>query len=179
MKNLQPPWNGHKSTGPISIAGREIRAAVNLTHGLTARRARLLSEDPAEHEKHRQLFLSKFQPRDDFEYHLLIQLADLDWKLLRADTIDNSLLDLEVDKSAATLAATYQLVDWPAVWAHAFRTLSDTSSAQRSLSDHHKRLSAKYFRLFEHFCQVRRQFSTNEEGPVSSQPSTEESLTEK
>jgi hypothetical protein len=80
--------NAIHSTGPRTAAGK-LRSSRNaLRHGLTAASPVLLTEDPAAYDSHRRAFLNEYQPATPTESQLVLELADIAWRLNRIPLLE-------------------------------------------------------------------------------------------
>lgn len=83
--------------GPKTLEGKARSSLNALKHGRYSRFATLLaSEDAAEFESLFASLLDRFQPRHPHEAHLLRQLASLEWRKLRYDSIETRILDSQL-----------------------------------------------------------------------------------
>ena len=80
--------NAKKSTGPRTPAGKA-RASLNaLRHGLRAGTLILPDEDPAEFDALHARIQAHYQPRNYAEQHLVDEMANAEWKALRAEKLE-------------------------------------------------------------------------------------------
>ncbi len=91
--------------GPRTSEGKR-RASLNaLKHGRYARSIFVLRhEDQAAFERLVDLISRAFLPQNEFEYHLVRQLAAIEWRLQRVLALDSSLLDTEFAATDAAFA---------------------------------------------------------------------------
>jgi hypothetical protein len=112
--------------GPKTPEGKRRSAANALKHGRYARSFFVLRhEDHAAFERLVSQISRVFLPQNDFEYHLIRQLAAIEWRLQRVLALDSSLLDTEFAAADAAFsqhglqpqpdvklgAATHQLLE--------------------------------------------------------------------
>jgi hypothetical protein len=112
--------------GPRTTQGK-LRSSMNaVKHGRYARSFYVLRhEDKAEFEHLVEKIARRIQPQDDFEYHLVRQLAAVEWRLQRVLLVDTTILDREFtvkesafgqagiasDPAASLGAATHALLE--------------------------------------------------------------------
>ena len=112
--------NGAKSHGPKTREGKATSSLNALRHGLSANSLLLPGEDAAEYEQHFDGYFSSFAPTTLPEAHIVVQVADLAWKLKR-------LSKLEGGRVLALLEETLEGTD-------AFGLVTSTRRALEALS---------------------------------------------
>jgi hypothetical protein len=90
--------NSLLSTGPRSVHGKQASSRNAQSHGLTTRHALLPGEDPDEHQLHHRNYLARYQPQDPIDQALVVELADLNWRLRRVPAFEAQLLSVEVTR---------------------------------------------------------------------------------
>ena len=93
--------NAQRSTGPSTPEGKLAAARNALSHGLTATQALLPTEDPAAYQSHHKIYIDFFRPQDDFRRQLVVELADLKWRLRRLPSFETRLVAAEAAKLAS------------------------------------------------------------------------------
>lgn len=97
--------NGAKSRGPKTDEGKASSSLNAVRHGLSAPNLLLPGEDPAEYEQHLDSYFSTFVPTTLPEAHVVVQMADLAWKLRRLSKLEDgrvlARLDEELEKTDA------------------------------------------------------------------------------
>ncbi|HLK99138.1 MAG TPA: hypothetical protein VK539_01070 [Myxococcaceae bacterium] len=81
--------NGAKSHGPKTRDGKASSSLNALRHGLSASNLLLPGEDAAEYEQHLDGYFSSFAPTTLPEAHVVVQVADLAWKLKRLSKLED------------------------------------------------------------------------------------------
>ncbi|NTX08009.1 hypothetical protein [Myxococcus sp. CA040A] len=81
--------NGAKSHGPKTREGKTRSSLNALRHGLSASNLLLPGEDAAEYEQHLDGYFSSFAPTTLPEAHVVVQVADLAWKLKRLSKMED------------------------------------------------------------------------------------------
>jgi len=99
--------NGAKSRGPITPEGKARSSMNALKHGGYSRQAILLrSESREAFEQLFQEYVTRFRPRDAVELRLIRQLATVEWRKERYESMETIILDQEfAAQEAAFLAA--------------------------------------------------------------------------
>ena len=81
--------NAQKSTGPRTAEGKAVVAQNAVKHGLCARQAVIVGEDPGEFEFHRDQMLEELAPVGATESMLAERAVRLAWRLQRAERIQD------------------------------------------------------------------------------------------
>ena len=90
--------NALHSTGPRSLDGKLASSQNANTHGLTARHACLPFEDPAEYAAHHQNYFDAYRPASPLDQELVIELADLRWRLRRVPAFEAQVISAECER---------------------------------------------------------------------------------
>jgi hypothetical protein len=80
--------NSQQSTGPVTEAGKAKMRNNPLRHGLTSKHVVIEGEDPEEYEALRHDLTNDWKPADTQEGHLVTQLAEGIWRLMRARRVE-------------------------------------------------------------------------------------------
>jgi hypothetical protein len=84
--------NAQFSTGPRTPEGKQ-RSSLNATsHGLTAKRPVLRSEDPQVYQEFCRNLIADLKPQGALEQQLAQNMADTQWRLLRCRSLEQSIL---------------------------------------------------------------------------------------
>ena len=81
--------NAQKSTGPRTTEGKERASQNAVKHGLLAKEAVIVGEDPAEFEMYREGMLATLAPLGPVETMLAERVVGLSWRLRRAERLQN------------------------------------------------------------------------------------------
>ena len=81
--------NARKSTGPRTAEGKERASQNAVKHGLLAREAVIVGEDPTEFEMYREGMLQTLAPVGPVEAMLAERVVGLSWRLRRAERLQN------------------------------------------------------------------------------------------
>lgn len=90
--------NALRATGPNTAEGKLASSRNALSHGLTTADPLLPFEDPAEYSLHHQAWTEYYRPRNPVARALVIELADLEWRLRRVPAFEANLLAVECRK---------------------------------------------------------------------------------
>src|SRR5215471_9977042 len=82
--------NAQLSTGPRTLEGKRAVSRNSLVHGVRARHAVLILENPAEFDRLFAELMEEFQPQTPTERFQVEQMAVIKWKLGRLDAAENS-----------------------------------------------------------------------------------------
>ena len=99
--------NAQKSTGPQTPAGKAKCSMNALRKGLYAGTVLLPKENPQEYDALRLLYQERLNPQTGYEQELVSQIAQIDWKRIRTEAIEASLLAEFGDESATLYGAEY------------------------------------------------------------------------
>lgn len=80
--------NAQRSTGPRTAEGKARSARNRTGHALTAAHAILPGEDAAAFDRLKTELVAEFQPQTETESHLIDEIAQHQWKLLRAERME-------------------------------------------------------------------------------------------
>jgi hypothetical protein len=94
--------NAEKSTGPRTEEGKQASSQNALKHGLLAQRSVIPGEDPAEFDALVTWFENTFHPSNAYEFSLVRQMADAEWRLRRISHLETAFLSSAVDDRLAT-----------------------------------------------------------------------------
>jgi hypothetical protein len=87
--------NAQKSTGPITMEGKQRSRRNAVRHGLTAETVIKLIEDPEDYHAFEMSVTADYEPNSAVERELVLQLASLLWRLRRATSIETGLFQVE------------------------------------------------------------------------------------
>src|SRR6476620_6599778 len=89
--------NALKSTGPVTLEGKE-RARWNaVRHGLTAETGIGTLEDPEDYKAFEAAVIADYDAESAVERELVLRLASLLWRLRRATTMETGLFEIQAD----------------------------------------------------------------------------------
>ena len=93
--------NAQKSTGPITLAGKQHSRRNALRHGLTAETVIGVLESVEDYTAFEASLMVEFNPRTVIDSELVARLASLLWRLRRATAIETGLFEMQADPLAA------------------------------------------------------------------------------
>jgi hypothetical protein len=82
-KRLANQQNGRLSHGPKTEAGRRASSMNAISHGLTAKAALMLGDDPEDYQDLVDSHFARYSPVSDEECELVNSIADTAWRLLK------------------------------------------------------------------------------------------------
>jgi hypothetical protein len=103
--------NAQKSTGPRTAEGKERASQNAVKHGLLAREAVIVGEDPAEFEMYREGMLQTLDPVGPVEAMLAERVVGLSWRLRRAERLQNAAF-AAIDEGEPTELLEARLEEW-------------------------------------------------------------------
>jgi hypothetical protein len=103
--------NAQKSTGPRTAEGKERASQNAVRHGLLAREAVIVGEDPAEFEMYREGMIETLAPVGPVEAMLAERVVGLSWRLRRAERLQNIAL-AALDEGEPTELLEARLEEW-------------------------------------------------------------------
>ncbi|MBI3207792.1 MAG: hypothetical protein HYZ37_02690 [Candidatus Solibacter usitatus] len=93
--------NGAKSKGPTTISGKELACRNAIRHGFTSRMVLLQDEDPARLQQMTYTFMDRFNPINDSEVLLVMDMSAATWRIRRLLAAETAMLDMEIERTAA------------------------------------------------------------------------------
>ena len=99
--------NAQKSTGPRTPEGKAVVSQNADKHGLLARQAVIVGEDPGEYEFYRDQMVEELAPAGLVESMLAERVVSLSWRLRRAERLQNEAFDALYIKETTGLAARF------------------------------------------------------------------------
>jgi hypothetical protein len=103
--------NAQKSTGPRTTEGKERASQNAVKHGLLAKEAVIVGEDPAEFEMYREGMLATLAPLGPVETMLAERVVGLSWRLRRAERLQN-IAFAALDEGEPTELLEARLEEW-------------------------------------------------------------------
>jgi len=103
--------NAQKSTGPRTPEGKDRASQNALKHGLLAREAVIVGEDPAQFEMYREGMLQTLAPVGPIEEMLAERIVGLSWRLKRAERLQNAAF-AALDEGEPTELLEARLEEW-------------------------------------------------------------------
>ena len=103
--------NGAKSQGPITPEGKQAISQNHMTHGFRSTTISIHSEDRAAYDAHLNAYFTRYTPVDKVEEDLVGLLASNMWQLMRNNSIEVALFDLEIAALDQDIDSKYQAMD--------------------------------------------------------------------
>ena len=152
--------NGKKSHGPVTPEGKARSAANATRHGLAApgRLADsvcLSNETPAHYVQLHEALIAEYTPATTTEHLLVEEMAVARWRLQRAWTMENALLDNQMDRMMGDLDKDYETMDETTRTTLAFRDLAEKSPSLQVLQRYESRLSRQFERCLRRLAALR------------------------
>ncbi len=109
--------HGRLGRGAKSAHGRAMSARNATRHGLTSKTFSLLhNEDPNIFEEHKREFLRDFGPRNANELHLVTQMIEASWLVMRSHAIETTALCVEVERQRKELDRSVNINEADLTW---------------------------------------------------------------
>jgi hypothetical protein len=89
--------NARKSTGPITVEGKQHSRRNAVRHGLTAETVIGALEDAEDYKAFEGAIIADYGGQSAIERELVLRLASLLWRLRRATTIETGLFEIEAE----------------------------------------------------------------------------------
>ena len=145
--------NGAKSHGPKSPQGKQ-RSAQNATkHGIYSSRIVLNTESQEVYDLLYQRFHDLWQPANEFEHHVFLDMLHARWRIRRIETFETSLLDIACMETQQDVEEDYEAIDPISHQALAFNGMLNenphTLTAIRRAEAHYHRIFDKSLRLLQ------------------------------
>ena len=121
--------NGAKAAGTKTPEGIQKSAMNAVRHGLTGKTLVLCNESQAQFEALTQRYIRKFQPQDEVDMELIEDLVAARWRLQRVRLMQAAALDLEMDRQADEIEASFVNIDEPTRTTLAFAKLANTEKS--------------------------------------------------
>jgi hypothetical protein len=103
--------NGSKSHGPITPQGKCKVSRNRMAHGFRAKSIALCNEDKEVYDKHLDAYLARYTPADKVEEDLVGLLASSMWQLMRNNSIEVALFDIEMTGVNDEIEAKFVTMD--------------------------------------------------------------------
>jgi hypothetical protein len=103
--------NGAKSNGPITPEGKIVSCWNRMTHGFRSNAITLVSEDANAYDRHLDAYLARYTPIDKTEEDLVGLLASSMWQVMRNNSIEVALFELEITGVNEEIEGGYEHMD--------------------------------------------------------------------
>lgn len=95
--------NGAKSRGPVTAAGKAKSRLNSTKHGCLATVVTLTPEDAETFRKMQELYVARYQPRDQVEYDMVEQIAFYNYQMREAWMREAAILGLQMSEDKETV----------------------------------------------------------------------------
>src|SRR5882724_1665015 len=114
--------NGAKSHGPTSPEGKSTVSSTRMVHGFrSANFITLSTEDHDVYDAHLDAYLARYAPIDKVEQDLVGLLASQMWQLMRNNSIEVALFEIEISGVAFHIEGKFEDMDQYGILALAFK----------------------------------------------------------
>jgi hypothetical protein len=103
--------NGSKSKGPTTEAGKAASSHNRVSHGFRASHVCLQNEDAIAYEDHLAAYIASYAPIDKPEADLVGLLASNMWQIMRNNSIEVALFDIEISNLGDEIRRTFENMD--------------------------------------------------------------------
>ena len=103
--------NGAKSQGPATSAGKAKVSSNRMSHGFRANNIPLANENREAYTTHHEAYIARYTPIDKVEDDLVGLLATNMWQLMRINSMEVALFDLEMAALEPEIARDYKTMD--------------------------------------------------------------------
>src|SRR5579863_1597381 len=108
---VQSRLNGAKSNGPVTADGKCKISKNRMIHGFRSNSITLGNEDRPAYDDHLNAYLARYTPIDKVEEDLVGLLASNMWQLMRLNSIEVALFDIEISGIDVDLHGTFETMD--------------------------------------------------------------------
>jgi hypothetical protein len=130
----------------------------------------LQNESPEIFQQLLDCCVRRFQPQDELEMELVLEIASARWRLRRLWTIETAMFDAEMDRQDERLRREFHSFDEPTRQAEAFTALAESNRGLSLLTRYETRLRRAYERAVESL----RKLQEERAGRTAQQPNTPE-----
>jgi hypothetical protein len=141
--------NGAKAAGTKTPEGIQKSAMNAVRHGLTGKTLVLCNESQAQFDALTQRYIRKFQPQDEVDMELIDDLVAARWRLQRVRLMQAAALDLEMDRQADEIEASFVNIDEPTRATLALTKLANTEKTLQLLHRYETTYTRQYHRTLK------------------------------
>jgi hypothetical protein len=173
--------NGARSKGPVTPEGKANSSRNSTTHGLSSRKIFVLAnESPDIFDGLVAAFVRHYQPANEYEHELCLNIAHAHWRIRRLAIVETGLFDREMARQQKSINQTPGGADECVRLAAAFEGLARESGALGLLTRYEGRLQRTLRSLIERLeaAQKKRQNEPNLSGPPAVKPPAPQPQTE-
>ena len=155
--------NGAKSQGPATSAGKAKVSSNRMSHGFRTNNMPLTNEDREAYTAHYEAYIARYSPLDQVNTALVGLLATNMWQLMRINSMEVALFDLEMASHEPAITRDYKTMEKYAL-AFAFKK-SAGNNALELLRRYKSTAERAYHRSFEALEQLKRDRAGNPPPP--------------
>jgi hypothetical protein len=141
--------NGAKAAGTKTPEGIQKSAMNAVRHGLTGKTLVLCNESQAQYDALTQRYIEKFHPQDEVDMELIDDLVAARWRLQRVRLMQAAALDLEMDRQADEIEASFVNIDEPTRATLALTKLANTERTLQLLHRYETTYTRQYHRTLK------------------------------
>jgi hypothetical protein len=145
LRKIDANRENGKLGGPKTPEGKAIASLNAIKHGLAGNTLVLTNESRPMYNSLLDAFVERFQPADEVELDLVLEIVSNRWRLRRIQSVETALLDLEMDDQEDAIAADRGDIDEVVRIALAFKSLAEQKSLAL-LNRYEARLRRQYER---------------------------------
>ena len=157
--------NGAKSKGPITPAGKSRISSNRMTHGFRSNSITLANEDHQAYDRHLDAYLLRYTPIDKPEEDLVGLLASNMWQIMRNNSIEVALFELEISGVVTDIEGEFETMDQYGLLALAFKK-SAGDNALEVLRRYKSTAERAYHRAFQALEQIQKDRKPNQPTPT-------------
>ena len=161
--------NGALSEGPATPEGKRRSSRNAVKNGIYSRAVLINGESPELYEETRLQYLTRFQPADKVEEHLVDQLVACHWRMNRMATLESASLDLQMDSQQTEIDADFESIDPATRAAIAFQSLGEVTHALETYRRFESTLARQYDRALRHLESLQKRKFENDPNPKNEQ----------
>lgn len=124
-RKIEANGENGKLGGPKTPEGKVKSALNSIKHGLTGSTLLLTSESRPMYNDLLDAFVERFQPADEVELEILMEMVAARWRLRRTWSIETAMIDLEMDDQEDDIAKDRGEIDEVVRIAIAFKSLAE------------------------------------------------------
>jgi hypothetical protein len=158
-------FNGQKAKGRKTAEGKSRSALNAVKHGLGAKRIVLANEAPEKFDRLLNIFFERFQPIDDVERELVIDVVIAKWRHRRACCIEAAMVDQQLAKDRPQQDLDYSLLTEDIRCALAYQAVERESGFISAVN----RQTARVYREFRYAMKLLLEIQANRPAPAAPQ----------
>ena len=125
LRKIEANRENGKLGGPRTPEGKTKSALNSIKHGLAGNTLLLTNESRPMYNDLLDVFIDRFQPADNVELELVVEMVNARWRLRRSLSIETAMIDLQMDDQEDDIAKDRGKVDELVRVAIAFKSLAE------------------------------------------------------